>query len=68
MVNLIPCAQKCRYQQDGYCQMEGSGLLGQAEGDQGCIYFRPLDLPQSAQSIIQIPGTDELDGKGRTSQ
>ena len=34
---IIPCAEKCRYQKDGYCGLEQCAAVNSAAG--GCPYF-----------------------------
>lgn len=38
-MNLITCAEDCEYQQDGYCQLEGSAPISGVKVN-GCSYFQ----------------------------
>lgn len=49
-MNLIACSKPCRYQRDGYCQLEQPLPLPIEEKDQECCYYQspegtPSPLP-----------------------
>lgn len=39
-MNLIACNKSCRYQKDGYCQLEQPLPLPIEEKDQECCYYQ----------------------------
>lgn len=43
-MNLIPCGETCRFQQDGYCQLPPQPKASNAgqEHHIKCIYYQPL--------------------------
>lgn len=43
-MNLIPCAEHCRYQQEGYCHLPVSTreIHPQSISAVRCIYYTPL--------------------------
>lgn len=46
-MNMIPCGEACRFQEDGYCQLPPQSKASGAGADQGvnCVYYQPL-IPQ----------------------
>lgn len=42
-MNMIPCSEKCRYQQEGYCQLppEQKAVSNTAVRQVKCIYYSP---------------------------
>lgn len=56
-MNLLPCAQSCRHQKDGYCTMEGTQPVCQSSGD--CPYFmdnRDM-IPSAKQQLNRLSKT-----------
>ena len=43
-MNLIPCSESCRYQQEGYCQLppESKNISNVGEQKVKCLYYSPL--------------------------
>lgn len=43
MNSLIPCGKKCKFQKDGYCNLEQITVLSNLTQDNECIYFIPFE-------------------------
>ncbi len=57
-MNLIPCAEHCRFQQDGYCALPQQEKTVRCDGQAvKCLYFSPAEceLPRSAVRPAEIP-------------
>ena len=56
-MNLLPCAQPCRHQKEGYCTMEGTQPVQQISGD--CPYFidRKDICPSAKQQLNRLSQT-----------
>lgn len=52
MMSLIPCAENCVHQEDGYCFLDKSGKASCAclEGKSGCIYYDPIQKEACPES------------------
>ncbi|MBC8535587.1 hypothetical protein [Feifania hominis] len=40
---MICCTKKCKYQKDGYCNLNTITSVNSASSDSDCIYFKPVD-------------------------
>lgn len=57
-MSLIQCAENCKYQNDGYCNLEICGNINSPESD--CPYFVSALLDNSKR-LLQGADTDKLD-------
>jgi len=54
-MNLIPCAEQCKHQLDGYCLLtpQAKSLHPEALKQVRCVYFSPLSA-QDADSFGKL--------------
>lgn len=57
-MNLIQCAKNCKYQNDGYCNLNVCGNV--TSPDNECPYF-VASLLDNGKSLLQGADTDKLD-------
>ncbi len=60
-MNLLPCAQRCRHQKDGYCTMEGVQPVQCLNG--GCPYFIDSQdiLPSAKEQLDRLSKAGDRD-------
>lgn len=46
-MSLIHCSCDCRYQRDGYCQLEEAAEITNYTNSEGCLHFVPAKEPQT---------------------
>ena len=51
MNSLIPCAKKCRFQKDGYCNLENISISNNLIQNRECIYFSPIEYGEGKKSV-----------------
>ncbi len=56
-MNMIVCANDCRYQKDGYCCLEGRAVITNAVSSP-CCYYEKLRKPDTGSA------TGGEDGRG----
>lgn len=54
---VIQCAESCRYQQDGYCNLEKCSIV--SDLNSSCPYFLPI-LSNNGNSLSQTSDTHKL--------
>lgn len=62
---MIPCAEKCQYQKDGYCGLESVTAVSNTNG--GCAYYKRKSggpakepLQDSLNSFPDAPDANQL--------
>lgn len=56
-MGIIQCAEKCAYQKDGYCTLDGISVVNSLEGD--CPYLLPK-LFYNGYSLGKTADTDKF--------
>ncbi len=54
---VIQCAEKCKFQNDGYCSLEKCSTVNSVNSS--CPYFMPLSA-DNRDSLSQTSDTDKL--------
>ncbi len=57
-MGIIQCAENCKYQTDGYCNLDNCSTVNSL--DNPCPYFISRSF-NKADSLFQIGDTDKLD-------
>ncbi len=57
-MGLIQCAENCKYQQDGYCNLETCSNINSLEND--CPHYIPSSLDNSKR-LSEGTNPDKLD-------
>ena len=57
-MGVIWCAENCKYQSDGYCQLNNCGTVNSLSGV--CPYFTEKSLDKGDR-LRQTPDADKLD-------
>ncbi len=50
-MNLILCNEKCRYQKEGYCGLEGSAKITNALTSPCCYFDPPENAPERRNKL-----------------
>ncbi|MBO5019228.1 MAG: hypothetical protein J6D52_01050 [Clostridia bacterium] len=56
-MGIIQCAENCRYQRDGYCDLDGISVVNSLSG--GCPYYIE-NLLYNGNSLSKTSDTDKL--------
>lgn len=56
-MSLIQCAEKCKFQKDGYCSLEILGTVNANEN--GCPYYKTPSFDDS-NSLFKASDSDQL--------
>jgi len=58
-MSLIPCTDRCIYQQDGYCALSRAASCASAGSAAGCVNYVPRSKNRT-ERLSDVVHTDEL--------
>ena len=60
-MNIIPCSLNCKFQDDGYCNLEHTASVSNC-GEIGCAYYisKTTESHDQVESFTDIAGSNNL--------